>query len=168
MKKQYWPVMGLCVLFFSCMVFPPPVTEAWSSSGTVNGEIMSVGKINVDSSGSRDSLEREITGILPLLLLENGYRLPEPGGVPPDFTVDVSVIEREYMESWQTKRSLSVEVRIWQPETTLPLAAGRAMLSGNKSFSSSKVTNTLLRSALSKALSVFEAGHQNQKQGIGG
>jgi hypothetical protein len=162
MKKTFWfPAAGLwtlCALWAlcaSCAVFPPPVREAWSSKGTFGKGTMAAGKLSVDSVTGWDSLEQEIAGLLPLLFLEKGYAAPDTES-GADFTADVSVIEREYMEGWKTKKSLSVELRIRGPGNTL-LAAGRAMLSGNKSLASSRVTNVLLRAALSKALSALEA-----------
>jgi hypothetical protein len=144
---------GLSALCSSCAVFP--VREAWSSSGTFDKGTMAAGKISVDSVTGWDSLEKEIAGLLPLLFLEKGYAPPDTES-GADFTAEVSVIEREYMEGWKTKKSLSVELRIRGRGEAL-LAAGRAMLSGNKSLASSQVTNVLLRAALSKALSALEA-----------
>jgi hypothetical protein len=160
MKKTFWLfAAGLWLLCVSCTVVP--VKEAWSSAGTFDKGTMTAGKISVDSVTGWDSLEREIAGLLPLLFLEKGYAPPDAGN-EADFTADVSVIEREYMEGWKTKRSLSVELRIRGPGNVL-LAAGRAMLSGNKSLASSNVTNVLLRSALSKALSALETNPDKKR-----
>jgi hypothetical protein len=154
MKKNFWLfAAGLWVLCLSCAAVP--VKEAWSSAGTFSKGTMAAGKISVDSVTGWDSLEREIAGLLPLLFLEKGYAPPGTKS-GADFTAEVSVIEREYMEGWKTKRSLSIELRIRGQGDTI-LAAGRAMLSGNKSLASSNVTSVLLRSALSKALSALEA-----------
>ncbi|MDR2047821.1 MAG: hypothetical protein LBP69_00050 [Treponema sp.] len=156
MKKMFWRLAaGLWLLCSSCAVFPPPVQEAWSSAGTVRKGTMAAGKISVDSVTGWDSLETEIAGLLPLLLLEKGYAAPDTES-GTDFTADVSAIEREYMEGWKTKKSLSIELRI-RGRGDVFLAAGRAMISGDKSLASSQVTNVLLRSALSKALSALEA-----------
>ena len=83
----------------------------------------------------------------------------------PAYTLDAILIEREYMENWKTRRSLSVEIFIWKnekvvnsseiPKTAgdkMPLAAGKALLSGSKSLSSSRVLHNLLKLALSNAL----------------
>jgi hypothetical protein len=156
--KKLLYAAGLWALCASCA--ESPVKEAWSSAGTFGNGTMAAGKISVDSVTGWDSLEREIAGLLPLLLLEKGYAVAETG-TRADFTADVSVIEREYMESWQAKKSLSVEVRIWPArKTSVPLAAGRAMILGNKSLASSKTTSMLLRSALSKALSALKQGRR--------
>ncbi|MDR0402615.1 MAG: hypothetical protein LBH35_03395 [Treponema sp.] len=159
MKKRIWLfAAGLYALCSSCAGFP--VEEAWSSGGTFGKGTMAAGTIGVDSVTGWDSLEREIAGLLPLLLLENGYAAPDTEN-GADFTAEVSVIEREYMEGWKIKKSLSVEVRIRDAGGAL-LAAGRAMLSGNKSLASSTVTNRLLRSALSQALSALETSADKQ------
>ncbi|MDR2314175.1 MAG: hypothetical protein LBE02_06540 [Spirochaetaceae bacterium] len=116
--------------------------------------------IRVDKNADWDSVEAEVRRILPLLLAERGY---DRG---PQYRVDAVIIEREYTENWKTRRSLSVEIRIWEnsgaPENSgplhgigedpLPLAAGTALFSGNRSFSSSRILHRLLRLALSKAL----------------
>jgi hypothetical protein len=162
-----------------------PSKESWSSRKTAVKGTVSLGAVSVDTVSVWNSLEREIAGILPLLLLEKGYRVPDGNALPADaaahgsggeiagqdilldknssadFTADVSLIEREYMEGWQTKRSISVELRIWDagktaPPPALPLAAGRAMLAGSTSLASSQTANKLLRLALSQALSSLE------------
>jgi hypothetical protein len=152
--KKLLYAAGLCTLCASCA--GSPVKEAWSSAGTFSKGTIAAGTVGVDSVSGRDSLEREIAGLLPLMLLEKGYA-PAETGKAADFTADVSVIEREYMEDWRAKKSLSVEVRIWPAKkTAVPLAAGRVMVFGNKSLASSKTTSALLRSALSKALSALK------------
>jgi hypothetical protein len=161
LRRRMFAAAALCgiALVSSCssisQAFAFQSKESWSSrEGAVRGTV-SLENINVDTVSNWNSLEREIAGILPLLFLEKGYRFLEKGGT--DFTAEVSLIEREYMEGWQTKRSISVELRIWGAEkTALPLAAGRAMLSGSKSLASSQTANKLLRVALSQALLSLE------------
>jgi hypothetical protein len=122
----------------------------WKHTDTVR-----IGKISVDTVSAWDSLEKEIAGLLPLLLLEKGYRSSEEA----KFFVEAFLIEREYMEGWQAKRSLIAEIRLWDDKTVngsetqrLPIAAGRAVLSGGKSLSSSEIMERLLSGALSEAL----------------
>jgi hypothetical protein len=110
--------------------------------------------IRVDKNADWDSVEAEVRRILPLLLAEQGY------GRGPQYRVSAVIIEREYMENWKTRRSLSVEIRIWENpgpvhgngEEPLPAAAGTALFSGNRSLSSSRILHSLLRRALSKAV----------------
>jgi hypothetical protein len=81
--------------------------------------------------------------------------------------VDIRIREREYITKWQTRRSLSVEVRIWELggnwvelsglERQLPLAAGRAISAGDLSFSSSQTLGRMLSMAVKKAVKDLDA-----------
>jgi hypothetical protein len=115
---------------------------------------MRIGIVRADKTADWNSLEREIEGLLPLLLLDQGYLSAGEGA---DYRIDAVAIEREYLSGWLTKRSLSVEIRIWKDDgDALPLSAGRAVLSGDQSLASSKVLTRLLQLALSKALAGLE------------
>lgn len=146
---------ALCALS-SCASFGIwfPAKESWTSDPPVKGTI-SAGRVMADTVSAWESLEREITGMLPLLFMEKGYGFA--GRDAALYSADVSLIEREYMEGWQTKRSLSVELRIWGADREgAPLAAGRAMLSGGKTLASSQVASRLLRLALGEAVRALE------------
>jgi hypothetical protein len=146
---------AFCAVFSSCTSFGTwfPSKESWASVLPVKGTI-AAGKVTADTVSAWESLEREIAGILPLLFLEKGYGF---AGEDAPYSADVSLIEREYMEGWQTKRSLSVELRIWDADRKgSPLAAGRAMLAGGKTLASSQVASRLLRLALGEALRALE------------
>ncbi|MDR1930560.1 MAG: hypothetical protein LBQ44_08035 [Treponema sp.] len=148
----------ICVfcLITACSTFDVPIAsgQGWSGPETRRnvfpGGRVRIGTVKADKGSDWNSLEREIGGLLPLLLLERGY-VPVEGGA--DYRIDTVVIEREYPSGWTTKRSLSTEIRIWKEDGGAPLAsAGRAVLSGKKSLASSKTLTRLLKLALSKAL----------------
>jgi hypothetical protein len=160
-KIECAAALVLIILLASCATVASefsalfPKKEGWSSLTAESEKSFSLGSIEIDSAASWDSLEKEAAGLLPLLLLERGIALTEGG----DYSVSAKVIEREFAEGWQTKRSLSAEIRIFRSgeESSVPLAAGRAMASGEKSASSSKVLSRLLRGALRRALKNFDA-----------
>lgn len=165
LPKAFYAFLICTAAFFSCSTFETwfPAKEGWTSKADIVRGTIAAGNISVDSMSLWESLEREVAGILPLLLLEHGYGYVkdlDDKKSPAAYSVDVSLIEREYMEGWQAKRSLSVEVRIWSVENpairTVPLAAGRAMMLGGQSFASSKISAKLLRLALTQALSSLE------------
>jgi hypothetical protein len=135
-------VLCLCV---SCSGLPSG--KGWTQPVSPRGSIQ-LGTIRADKSSEWTSLEREIAGLLPLLLMERRYETADIA----KYRIDAAVIEREYLSGWKTRRSLSAEVRIWKEGDCLPLSAGRVIVSGNKTFASSGVLSDLLRRALSKAL----------------
>jgi hypothetical protein len=163
---------SLSLNLLGCTSLPIPLGKVWSASGEALGTVR-IGIISVDKASGWNSIEGEIRGLMPLLLLEKGYRVSsepsgaagktgDPAGGLADYRMEVTAIEREYLSGWKTQRSISVEVRFWRnngepggpgdPENVQPLAAGRAMVSGNRSLASSRVLNWLLKMALSKAL----------------
>jgi hypothetical protein len=156
--KYFAGVLFLCFLACSCSSFDLPLVSGrgWTRRKASRGTIR-IGTIRADKSSEWNSLEREIEGLLPLLLLERGY-MPTVDSTQRDvpLRIDAVVIEREYLSGWLTRRSLSAEIRIWKDGDELPLAAGRAVLSGDRSLASTKVLSRLLRLALSKALAGLE------------
>jgi hypothetical protein len=107
--------------------------------------------VRVDKNADWDSVEAETRRLLPLILTERKY--PYSDTDENRYTVDIVLIEREYMENWKTRRSLSAEVMFFKQGGTIPLSAGKAVLTGTKkSLSSSKVIYRLIISALSGAL----------------
>jgi hypothetical protein len=162
-------ILAACIGFCSCSILGIPSGFNWSpGSGKKHGDIK-VGTIRVDKNADWDSVEAETKRLLPLLLSQAGYgqASQKTDSLLPiiENKADVVLIEREYMKNWKTLRSLSAEVLIFEcriiPDLNDPsvlieeknlLAAGKALLSGKKSFSSSKVLYDLLELALSNAL----------------
>jgi hypothetical protein len=160
-KKQFHHIVVFLLavlaggMLASCasLDMPFPSGKSWVQPVSPKGHLR-IGAISADKSSEWNSLEREMAGLLPLLLLEQGYAAAETAGC----RIDASVIEREYLSGWKTKRSLSAEIRIWKEGEEQPFSAGKAMLSGDQSLASSKVLSTLLKLALSKALLGLEKG----------
>jgi len=149
----------LAALICSCASLESLVTvkEGWKTQGAEGGLLVACGKVSVDTVYAWDSVKEEAEALLPLLLAEKGCALAADGEA--ELKAELCLIEREYMEGWETKRSLAAEVRLFDARQTdaaaapaMPLAAGRALLSGEKSLSSSKVTEKLMRLALEQAL----------------
>ena len=165
----------------SCSTLNIPYSKGWSpGSGTQSGT-MELGMVRVDKNTDWDSVEAETRRLLLLLLAEKGYKQTIQETVP-EYRIDAVLIEREYMENWKTRRSLSAEIFIWKIEEPkiesfneltfqalqalaigygtefysigekAPLAAGKTLLSGGKSLSSSKDLHNLLKLALDRAL----------------
>jgi len=143
-------------LFMGCSTFPLDSAEnsSWTSGriGKVKGTIRII-SVSAEKSGEWGSLEQEINDLLPLLFLEKSYRVVPASG-EADYCVEVKAREREYPIGWRTKRSVSVEVRLWKGKVNgpLPLSVGRSMILGKQSLASSKTTSAMLRKAIKKAL----------------
>jgi hypothetical protein len=119
--------------------------------------------VSVDRGGGRDSLEREIAGLAPLLFWKYGYRVLS-GDEQADYEAEIQAREREYSSGWRIKRSLALELRVWiagneperrsagkqNPPSALPLAAGRVYFEGERIFSSSKTTGDMLALVIRK------------------
>ena len=174
-------ILFLAVLLFSCDSMPVSITEtaSWrmTDESTPAGTIK-LTNVTVDRTGNRDSLEKEVTALAPLYFWTEGFKTVEPDG-SADYAVQINLREREIASGWRTRTSLAVEVRIWdcadknmRPDELagkLPVAASRAVLSGNKSFSSSKTTEKMLSKAISKTLKQLPPappGTNFQQQGI--
>jgi len=149
-RLKYAAGLLLVLLVSSCSILP--YGKSWSTVPKKQRATVELGGVRVDKNADWDSVEAEARRFLPLLLAERGYvqNVPEESR----YRVEAVLIEREYMENWKTRRSLSAEIVIWeQSEGILPLAAGKAVVSGTtKSLSSSKMIHRILGSALSSAL----------------
>jgi hypothetical protein len=125
--------------------------------------------VQADKSGGWDSVEREIAALAPLYFWDSGCRVVA-AEEPSSYAAQIQVREREFNLGWKTKKSLAVEVRIWEYEDApkngesalgqkLPAAVGRIVAAGDKSFSSSETTGRLLLKAIDRAvkeLAVYE------------
>ena len=146
------------VIFTSCSSLPPNSSEntAWKAmkEGKAKGTVQ-IYSVDADRSGEWGSLEKEISGLMPLFFLEKKY-LVVSSSVPADYIAEVRVREREYPDGWRTRRSACAEVRLWDGENfidnPLPLSAGRSMIQGKKSITSSKTLSVMLRKSVNKAV----------------
>jgi hypothetical protein len=141
-------------------------SRSWQAPVKITGTLMLTG-VRVERNGSRDSIERELEGLAPLVFGEQGYRMTGDRE-KADYTADIRAYEREYSTDWRIRRSISVEVRIWDDAGTpaeadgffsgrrLPLAAGQVVFTGSNSLSSSETMNRMLVLAVTKALGALD------------
>ncbi|MFP3089654.1 hypothetical protein LQZ21_04940 [Treponema sp. TIM-1] len=151
---------GSLALLPGCLSLGSSPGNSWSSknrskmAGTLRLETVSV-----DKPVDKASIEKEIRGRAPLIFLKQGYLLV-PEGEATRYRADIRAIEREYVSGWKTRRSLSMEVFIWQDEAEsrdpVPLASGRAAGAGQASLSSSPVVDRLLKTAVKRALGALK------------
>ena len=111
--------------------------------------------VSAEKPGEWGALTKEVSDLMPLLFSEKAYLAVSPSQ-EADYSAEVTVRERDYVNGWKTKHSLSAEVRIWtgawDGSDPLPLSAGRVLVQGTKSFSSSKTLSNMLRKATRNAL----------------
>ena len=163
----------LAFLFISCDTIPVSnsSTESWIMPNNAKSKAktwgtMQLAGVSVDRSGGWDSLEKEVTALAPLYFWKQGCRLAGPDEAA-DYTVRISLREREYSLGWRTRRSLAVEVMVWagagaSTDASLPLAAGRVVAIGNKSFASSKTTSEMLSGAIEKTTKKLSAARKGK------
>jgi hypothetical protein len=152
----------ILVLLISCGTFPGTAQfRSWSleEKSAPEGKIH-INKVYFDAPAGWNALEEEASRALPLILLERNY-LAVDSQKAAGYAMDVTLREREYLKGWKTKRSLSVEVCIWpgngiENGIAVPLAAGRAIMQGSESFSSSKTLYSLLEKAVKGAIKALE------------
>jgi hypothetical protein len=142
---------GLFLVFAFCSCSALPSGKNWSSASIAWLGTAELRTMRVDKNADWDSVEAEAKRLLPLLLAEKRYLQSDTD--ENRYLVDLVLIEREYMENWKTRRSLSAEFMFTTLDGKIPLAAGKIIVSGTtKSLSSSKVLHDLIKSALSGAL----------------
>jgi hypothetical protein len=138
--------------------------KAWpgiftKTGGKIEGTLQ-LGTIEVDKPGGSYSVEREINAILPLVFWEMGYYF-EPAAGDTNYVVDVYARERDVQYGWKTKKSISLEVMLWQVQsvryagsenTKTPFAAGRTVIAGTAGLSVSGNMEKLLRKTTAKAV----------------
>lgn len=151
----YAASLGACASF--------PFGSSWARDGEkVRGTIRIV-SVSAEKSGEWGALEKETSDVLPLIFSAEGY-LVVHSSVSADYSAEVKVREREYPDGWQTKRSLSAEVRLWAGDgdcsEPLPLSAGRAMIQGKQSFASSRTLNAMLQKAVKNAVRGLPSGER--------
>jgi len=154
-------VISVMALLGSCgsLSFDSRESSSWAAGDTekAKGNVRVI-SVTAEKTGEWGALEKEITDLLPLLFSEHGYHTVSPSA-HADYLAEVKVREREYQDGWETKRSLSAEVRLWAGEgegsldRPLPFAAGRALNHGKQSFASSRTLSAMLRTAVKNAVS---------------
>jgi hypothetical protein len=117
--------------------------------------------VSVDRAGGWDSLEKEVTILAPLYLWKKGFRVVGPNDTAA-YAAYIHLHEREFAVGWHTRRSLAIAVQVWNSDSGSmsaddllhmpPIAAGRIITIGNKSFASSKTTGKMLSRTINKTL----------------
>ena len=139
-----------------CVSFDSSESAFWTTGdGNNTRGTVRIISVSVERSGEWSSIEKEISDLLPLLFSEEAYLMVSPAATA-DYSAEVKVREREYPDGWETRRSLSAEVRLWPGdsffEKPLPLSAGRALNHGKQSLASSKTLCAMLRKAVKNAV----------------
>jgi len=173
MKKYLlFPIVSVFILvLLSCEALPVNYStgQSWLVSSDKAWTTLVILPVQVDRSGGWDSVEKETASLAPLYFWDSGCKVVA-AGEGPSYAAQVQVREREFNVGWRTKKSLAVEVRIWDYEDApkngesvsaqkLPAAIGRIIETGDRSFSSSITTGDLLSKAIKKAvkeLAVYE------------
>lgn len=164
-------------LLFSCEALPfnYSTSQSWliSENAPEKTQItLALLDVQVDRTVVLDSVERETAVLVPLYFWNQGCRIVTAEETP-EYTAKIQLREREFNLGWRTKRSLAVEVSIWDYENApgsvlsyeqkLPMAVGRVVAMGENSFSSSGTLGRLLSKAIKKAVKEL-AAHERQKQ----
>ena len=168
--KKYFQIPVIFFIFLillSCESLPANYSsgQSWLISSDKSRTTLTILSVQVDRSGGWDSVEKETAALAPLYFWDSGYRVVAAEETP-SYAAQVQVREREFNVGWRTKKSLAVEVRIWDYEDApkngesalehkLPAAVGRIIETGDKSFSSSMTTGRLLSKAIKKAVKVL-------------
>jgi len=159
-------ILIAAALLFSCEALPfnYSVNKSWLIDSTALQEKtrITILDVQIDRSGGWDSVEREAASLAPLYFWDEGCLIvsAEEG---PQFAANILIRERDFTIGWKSKKSLTVEVRIWPFRDTpvsvesyedqkLPAAVGRVVMTGDASFSSSAILGKLLSKAIKQAI----------------
>jgi len=172
MKKYFQLLIAsiFLLILISCEALPVNFTlgQSWfipSADFKIPGKAwttLTILSVNVDRSGGWDSIEKETAATAPLYFWDSKCRVV-PAEESPSYAAQIFIREREFSVGWETKKSLAVEVHIWDYENApkegdsileyrLPAAVGRIIVTGGKSFVSSKTANRILPKAIKKAV----------------
>jgi len=169
-------IFCLAGIFLSCEALPVNYSksQSWSiSQKTPQKKMVTLALlgVHVDKTGGWASIEKETSALAPLYFWNRGYKVVDTGERPV-YAAEIHLREREFNFGWNSRRSLAVEVHIWAYEDApaadaqaheqkLPVAVGRIVAIGDKTFSSSEITDRLLSKAIGKAAKQLAA---NEKQ----
>lgn len=176
--KKYLPklfVFLFLLILLSCEALPVNYSsgQSWLISSVNSNKMdkswttLTILSVYVDKNGGWDSVEKEAAALAPLYFWDRGCRVVA-GEKTPSYAAQIYIRERDFNLGWKTKKSLAVEVHIWEYEDSpknnepvlehkLPAAVGRIVAIGNKSFSSSGTTGRLLSKAVNKAVKKLKA-----------
>jgi hypothetical protein len=145
-------------LLGSCSSIPYSSSSSWNSAmkqrGVSNGETAKavgivIDAIQVDKVLGAGSIETEMRRIAEMLILEKGFYVTGDAD-SASFHLKLVGVEREFLQGWQNRRSVSIEAWLWDIHDTAkpPFAVGRSVTVGNGSLSSSLELERMLRKAL--------------------
>jgi len=169
-------IISLPVLLLSCSGLSYSNSQSWlirENKFKKNRPTLALLAVQVDITGSRDSIEKEAAVLAPLHFWKRNCKVV-PAAEKPDYAARIYVREREIKFGWRTKKSLAMEVIIWKfedapdagtpvHERKLPVAVGRVITVGEKSFSSSDITGKLLSKTIAIAAKKL-ASHKRQNK----
>lgn len=130
--------------------------SAWSSVEGM-GEELVLASVRVDKAARAASVEAELADLAPAVFSAHGLRIRRPeaaaaeasGGEP---AVEVRAFEREWLDGWATRRTVSFEVLILDGPSRI--SAGRAVASGGATLDSSVDLRRLFLLAAKRAVEV--------------
>jgi len=175
-------ILSAMAILLSCEALPfnYSVKQSWliDSSASLDSTqekirtTMTVLGVQIDRSGVWDSVEREAASLAPLYFWDQGCRVVS-AEEKPQYAAYIWIRERDFNQGWKSKKSLSVEVRIWAYEDApvngapeenhkLPDAVGRVVMTGDTSFSSSNTMGKLLSRAITQAVKQLAAYKDNK------
>jgi len=165
-------LFGKIIIFFAAAVllscealpFNYSANQSWliENAQEKTWTTMTVLGVQIEKSGVWDSIEREAASLAPLYFWDRGCRIVTAEDVP-QYAARIWIRERDFNLGWSNKKSLAVEVRIWEfgdapvngaPDENykLPAAVGRVVMTGDTSFSSSDTMGRLLSRAITQAV----------------
>lgn len=158
-------------LLGSCSSIPYSSSSSWNSAmkqkGVSNGETTKavgivIDAVQVDKALGASSIETEMRRIAEMLILEHGFYVTGDAD-SASFHLKLVGVEREFLQGWQNRRSVSIEAWLWEIQDTAkpPRAVGRSVAVGNGSLSSSLELERMLRKALLPVLQQILPAKQN-------
>jgi len=175
MKQNYFiliAVIFIALVFISCEALPFNFSsdQSWliyEDFSEKKRTTLTVLFAKVERIGGWDFVETEAASLAPLYFWNEGCKVTA-AEEKPFYAAGIQLREREYNFGWRTKKSLAIEVRIWPYdyesegdallyEQKMPIAVGRVVSVGEKSFSSSDTIGRLLSKAIEKAVKELSA-----------
>jgi hypothetical protein len=160
---QHFAMLGLLsvLLLSSCASFSWMSSTLWDGNKqrgtkpehTERASIaLGIEHISIDRVLGTTSVQNEMTKLVEMLILESGYRIAYEKD-KARYSLAIDAVEREFIQGWQNRRSVSITVWIWDNAAQdsireKPIAIGRAVTTGTKSLASSWDLEQLLRKAL--------------------
>lgn len=144
------------VLALSCAGLSCTSVSAWSAVEGA-GEELVLSTVRVDKAARAASIEAELVGLAPAVFSARGLRMRRPeaakdsaGAFDGAPVVEVHAFEREWLDGWAMRRTVSFEVLILDGPSRI--SAGRAVASGGATLDSSVDLRRLFMLAAKRAV----------------